>query len=57
LCIKDDGVGFDTAEKRIGIGLKNIVIRIELFKGTHVLNSRQGEGCELIVNFNIDSKS
>ena len=54
LRIKDDGIGFDTSEKRTGIGLKNIVSRIELFKGTQVINSRPGEGCELAVNFNVE---
>jgi two-component system sensor histidine kinase UhpB len=57
LSIKDDGVGFDTAEKKVGVGLKNIVSRIELFKGTHVINSKPEQGCELIVSFNIESKA
>ena len=45
---------FDISEKRTGIGLKNIVSRIELFKGTQVINSRPGEGCELVVNFDVE---
>ena len=52
LRIKDDGIGFDTAEKRKGIGLKNIVSRAELLNGDMAINSSPGEGCELIVNFN-----
>jgi signal transduction histidine kinase len=52
LKIKDDGTGFDTSEKRKGIGLKNIVSRADLFNGEVIINSKPGEGCELIVNFN-----
>ena len=52
LKIKDDGIGFDTSQKRRGIGLKNIVSRADLFKGEVIINSRPGEGCELIIDFN-----
>ena len=55
LRIKDDGNGFDTSEKRKGIGLKNIVSRADLFNGEVIINSRPGEGCELTVNFNTGS--
>jgi signal transduction histidine kinase len=51
LRIKDDGRGFDTSEKRKGIGLKNIVSRADLFNGEVIVNSKPGEGCELVVNF------
>lgn len=50
--IKDDGNGFDTSEKRKGIGLKNIVSRADLFNGEVIINSQPAKGCELIVNFN-----
>jgi len=53
LRIKDDGVGFDTSQKRKGIGLKNIFSRAELLKGNVIINSSPNKGCELIVNFNI----
>ncbi|MEP6952390.1 MAG: PAS domain S-box protein [Ginsengibacter sp.] len=52
LKIKDDGKGFDTSEKRKGIGLKNILSRADLFKGEVIINSEPGQGCELTVNFN-----
>ncbi|MEP7165307.1 MAG: PAS domain S-box protein [Ferruginibacter sp.] len=51
LRIHDDGVGFDTSQKRNGIGLQNIFGRASLLRGTASINSRPGEGCELTVNF------
>ncbi|MEO6550190.1 MAG: PAS domain S-box protein [Ferruginibacter sp.] len=50
LKIKDNGIGFDTNEKRNGIGLKNMVSRTNLFNGELVINSRPGEGCELCIS-------
>lgn len=52
LGIKDDGVGFDQAAKRNGVGLLNIKSRAELLNGNVLINSKPGEGCELIINFN-----
>jgi signal transduction histidine kinase len=51
LSIKDDGVGFDTSKKRNGVGLQNIVSRIDLFNGELIINSQPGAGCELLVSF------
>ena len=53
LSIKDNGVGFDTYEKRKGVGLQNIASRTELSHGTVVINSHLGAGCELIVDFQL----
>jgi len=53
LAIKDNGVGFDPAKKRNGVGLQNITNRAELMNGTVSINSRPGAGCELIINFTI----
>jgi signal transduction histidine kinase len=52
LSIQDDGVGFDTSQKRNGVGLQNIFERTDLLKGTATINSQPGAGCELIINFN-----
>ncbi len=49
LRIKDDGVGFDLSQKRNGIGLQNIVGRVDLFNGDVVINSEPNKGCELLV--------
>jgi two-component system sensor histidine kinase UhpB len=54
LKIKDDGIGFDIAEKRNGIGLKNIVSRTDLFNGKMSIDSQPGKGCLLEVNFKIE---
>ncbi|HEX7847154.1 MAG TPA: sensor histidine kinase [Chitinophagaceae bacterium] len=49
LAIKDNGVGFDTTKKAKGIGLRNIETRLELINGNMVLNTKPGDGCEMIV--------
>jgi signal transduction histidine kinase len=51
LSVKDDGVGFDPLQKRKGIGLQNIVSRTNLFNGEVIVNSKPGNGCELLVSF------
>jgi two-component system NarL family sensor kinase len=44
--IEDDGRGFDTADKSkfAGIGLKNMISRIEYLKGTVDISSAPGKG-------------
>ncbi|MEZ4841198.1 MAG: ATP-binding protein [Flavobacteriaceae bacterium] len=44
LTIQDDGVGFDTASKSRGIGLKNMDSRIKNLHGTINVTSEKGEG-------------
>jgi signal transduction histidine kinase len=51
LMVKDDGKGFNTAQKRSGVGLRNIVSRAELFGGTVNILSEPGKGCEMKVLF------
>jgi len=51
LTIKDDGVGFDTSQKRKGVGIQNITSRAELCGGKATINSEIGFGCELSVEF------
>ena len=47
--IKDDGKGFDPKERRRGVGLSNILSRIELFDGKLEVISSKGHGCTLKV--------
>jgi signal transduction histidine kinase len=51
--IKDNGKGFNTVEKRNGIGLNNIISRTKVFNGTADIESVPGNGCRLLVNLPI----
>ena len=53
LSIKDNGKGFDPAEKKDGIGLININTRASSNNGHAVIYSAPGEGCELRVMFRL----
>jgi signal transduction histidine kinase len=53
LLIQDNGKGFDKAQKTKGIGLANIIHRAALYNGRVTINSAPGEGCELVVVFNL----
>jgi two-component system, NarL family, sensor histidine kinase UhpB len=55
VCIQDDGIGFDPAKVKSGIGLNNIRSRLQAFSGNLTINSSQGKGCELIATFNLDT--
>lgn len=48
--IEDDGVGFDVAAKRKGIGLKNITARANELHGTFTIRSKKGKGTSVIVS-------
>lgn len=58
LCVivKDNGKGFEPELKRNGVGIRNITSRAEVNNGTVFINSKPGEGCELIVNFPLAKK-
>ena len=47
LSIIDNGKGFDTLTKRNGIGISNIINRIESYNGEVILESSPGKGCKL----------
>jgi two-component system sensor histidine kinase UhpB len=47
LSIKDNGVGFDTHKKNRGIGLNNIISRVEMQNGKMEIISAPGKGCLL----------
>ena len=56
LWIKDDGKGFDPKERRKGVGLSNILSRIELFDGKLEVISAKGKGCMLKIHVPKESK-
>jgi signal transduction histidine kinase len=49
MSIQDNGLGFDTATKKHGIGLENIKRRIRVFNGHFKIQSSPGKGCKLDV--------
>lgn len=49
LSIKDDGVGFDLARCRKGLGLRNISNRVEYYGGTINITTSEGKGCEMCI--------
>ncbi|MGC4101982.1 sensor histidine kinase [Ferruginibacter sp.] len=49
--IEDNGVGFDTTQKRGGVGLKNIISRSEVNNGKVNIRSKPGQGCTIAVCF------
>lgn len=53
LSIIDDGMGFDTKQKRSGIGLNNIQTRTELYTGKLDIQSSPGHGCKIKIEYPI----
>lgn len=51
LQIKDDGKGFDPAQKRNGVGITNMITRAQSQKGKLKITSAPGTGCEVKVSF------
>ena len=51
LSIADNGVGFDTAKKRNGVGITNIKSRSELYNGKVTITSKPGNGTTLAIDF------
>ncbi|HET7896265.1 MAG TPA: ATP-binding protein, partial [Flavisolibacter sp.] len=51
LNVTDNGRGFDTSQKRTGIGITNMRMRAENLGGTLSIRSRQGQGCILLATF------
>jgi signal transduction histidine kinase len=48
--LNDDGAGFDLTRKRSGIGLSNMMNRIESFNGQMILESSVGTGCSIRID-------
>jgi two-component system sensor histidine kinase UhpB len=57
LLVADNGIGFDTALARNGIGLINIKSRAELCNGKMEIDSSPGNGCRLKVEMNINNSA
>jgi PAS domain S-box-containing protein len=49
--VEDNGKGFELSDNRKGIGITNIINRIESFNGDYALDSSPGKGCRLSVRF------
>lgn len=45
--IADDGKGFDPTAKRKGIGISNMINRVESFEGSVEIRTNPGEGCTI----------
>ena len=45
--IVDNGKGFDVEAKSRGVGLNNIINRVEFHKGSWTIDSKPGDGCLL----------
>jgi signal transduction histidine kinase len=48
--VTDDGKGFEVNGKKNGIGLSNMVNRVESFNGTIHIQSSPGNGCSIDIN-------
>jgi len=57
LNITDNGKGFDTKARRYGIGISNIMSRVELYNGKFEIESEIGKGCSLLVELNSKEKN
>jgi PAS domain S-box-containing protein len=51
ILIEDNGIGFDTAQTKKGLGLNNIKNRAELFKGRLRIKTEKDKGCKMEVWF------
>ncbi|MGG9963726.1 PAS domain-containing sensor histidine kinase [Ferruginibacter sp. SUN106] len=47
--VADDGKGFDISSKRNGIGISNIMNRVESFDGNLIMESSLGKGCRTTI--------
>ena len=50
LKVTDDGKGFDITKERSGIGISNIINRVETFNGKFKIESSLGNGCKIWVS-------
>jgi PAS domain S-box-containing protein len=50
IIVTDDGKGFDTAKKRKGIGISNMINRVESFNGQVSIESSPGKGCRIDIH-------
>ena len=57
LTISDDGIGFDTANYKKGLGISNIRNRAGLFNGKVEIDAAPGKGCALSVIIPIEAST
>ncbi len=50
IAVTDNGKGFDTAKKRKGIGISNMINRVESFNGQVSIESSPGKGCRINIS-------
>ncbi|WP_166437244.1 PAS domain-containing sensor histidine kinase [Niastella caeni] len=50
LCIEDNGIGFNPSQSRNGVGITNILNRVETYNGSVRIISAPGKGCRLEVS-------
>jgi signal transduction histidine kinase len=55
--ITDNGKGFDPLIKRKGIGISNMINRVESFNGAVVIDSNPGQGCSIDIRIPYSSPS
>jgi two-component system, NarL family, sensor histidine kinase UhpB len=55
--ITDDGKGFNPLVKRKGIGISNMINRVELFNGEVLIDSNPGQGCNIEIRIPCSSLS
>jgi signal transduction histidine kinase len=48
--IEDDGKGFDVKRKRKGVGITNMLNRVETFNGKMEIKSEPGKGCHIAIS-------
>jgi two-component system sensor histidine kinase UhpB len=49
LCIEDNGIGFNTNQCRNGVGITNILNRVETYNGKATITAAPGKGCRIDV--------
>ena len=52
ISINDDGDGFNTYERKQGVGISNIYSRAAMYKGNVIITSSPGNGCNMSIVFN-----
>jgi signal transduction histidine kinase len=57
LVVTDDGVGFDIHSERRGIGISNMINRVESYDGEMHVESRPGHGCRVEIRLPIAAHS
>ncbi len=50
VCVSDNGQGFDPESTRNGIGISNMINRVESFNGTLNIDSQPGHGCRMEIS-------